>query len=228
MRSMTNVTRTLAIGAESETTDIKRGDIFYVEKHTTTGCEQSGGRPAIIVSNDKCNEHSPVVEVVYLTTAPKKKTLPTHVKVNSMPRPSTALCEQITSVAKMRLRDFCGSVTTTEIRQIDAALMVSLGIRDVVHDSRMEEPAVLDLTQHLAAFKAEYERQLTALTAERDIYKQLHSELMDELLGRASQAVMDKECLENVQGVAVVATTRQRGYGVRKTVRRGDRRRRVK
>lgn len=46
---------------------INRGDIFYVNPSETVGSEQRSGRPAIIVSNPLCNEHSPVVEVVYLT-----------------------------------------------------------------------------------------------------------------------------------------------------------------
>lgn len=50
--------------------EIKRGDIFYIAKGNanTTGSEQYPDRPAIIVSNDKCNEHSPCVEIVYMTT----------------------------------------------------------------------------------------------------------------------------------------------------------------
>mgnify|MGYP000672913211 CR=1 FL=1 len=54
---------------------INRGDIFYVNPSETVGSEQRSGRPAIIVSNPLCNEHSPVVEVVYLTCQYKK---PTH------------------------------------------------------------------------------------------------------------------------------------------------------
>lgn len=52
--------------------EIMRGDIFYVNRSETVGSEQRSGRPAIIVSNPVCNEHSPVVEVVYLTCQYKK------------------------------------------------------------------------------------------------------------------------------------------------------------
>ena len=60
--------------------DIKRGDIFYVNRSESVGSEQRSGRPAIIVSNPACNEHSPVVEVVYLTCQYKHR-LPTHVRM---------------------------------------------------------------------------------------------------------------------------------------------------
>ena len=44
--------------------EINRGDVFYVNRSETIGSEQRSGRPAIIVSNPECNEHSPVVEDV--------------------------------------------------------------------------------------------------------------------------------------------------------------------
>lgn len=48
---------------------MKRGEIYYIEStYRETGSEQRGGRPAVIVSNDKNNENSEVVEVVYMTT----------------------------------------------------------------------------------------------------------------------------------------------------------------
>ena len=73
---------------------MKRGEIYYIEStYRETGSEQRGGRPAVIVSNDKNNENSEVVEVVYMTTKPKND-LPTHVFIRSALSPSTVLCEQ--------------------------------------------------------------------------------------------------------------------------------------
>ena len=69
--------------------EINRGDVFYVNRSETIGSEQRSGRPAIIVSNPECNEHSPVVEVVYLTCQ-YKKPMPTHVRIESIGRRSTA------------------------------------------------------------------------------------------------------------------------------------------
>ena len=107
---------------------IKRGDVYYIESSNfAVGSEQRPGRPAVVVSNDKCNEHSSVVEVIYLTTQPKHD-LPTHVTIRSLSRESTALCEQITSVATERFGDFCGRITPQELQRIETAMMVSLGL----------------------------------------------------------------------------------------------------
>ena len=57
---------------------MKRGQIYYVRSnYREEGSEQRGGRPAVIVSNDKNNANSNTVEVVYMTTKPKTD-LPTH------------------------------------------------------------------------------------------------------------------------------------------------------
>jgi len=91
----------------------KRGEIYYIENSfATTGSEQRPGRPAVIVSNDNNNERSTTVEVVYLTTQPKTD-LPTHVLIRSLSRESTAICEQITTVAMERIGTFKGRVTFT-------------------------------------------------------------------------------------------------------------------
>lgn len=113
---------------------INRGDIFYIHREETVGSEQHSGRPAIIVSNAECNENSSVVEIVFLTCK-HKRPMPTHVKIESIGRRSTALCEQITSVDVCRLGDYKGHVTDEEMRQIDAALMCSLGLHPLTQQT---------------------------------------------------------------------------------------------
>ena len=104
-----------------------RGDIFWISEGRELGCEQIANRPGIIVSNDKNNQYSQTVEVVMLTRRPKNP-LPTHVRINSAKYPSTALCEQITTVAKERLTRFIGSITDREQERIDEALRVSIAV----------------------------------------------------------------------------------------------------
>ena len=82
--------------------DIKRGDCFWCDFEQGSGSEQVGRRPVIVISNDKCNEHSPTITVVPITSA-KKKELPTHAIVRVSGRTDVALCEQIFTVSKERL-----------------------------------------------------------------------------------------------------------------------------
>lgn len=104
--------------------DVRRGDIWFIDCKDSTGSEQHGVRPAVIVSNDVGNLHSPIVEVVWLTTA-KKKELPTHVSINGY---GTALCEQIHTVDKSRLLGFKRELSKKDILRINNALLISLGI----------------------------------------------------------------------------------------------------
>lgn len=111
---------------------IRRGDIYFVKDYkTNVGSEQCGGRPAVVVSNDRCNRHSPVVEVVFLTSRAKHP-LPTHVSISSAPQPSTALCEQVHSIDRSRFRgSLMGCVGKDTMNEIDRALLISLGLNDV-------------------------------------------------------------------------------------------------
>lgn len=108
--------------------DVKRGEIYYVSsKNDSIGSEQSGNRPAIIVSNDVGNAHSGIIEVVYLTTQPKKD-LPTHVDIYTTAKQSVALCEQIFTISKSRLVKYINQCTNTEMEEINSALMISLSL----------------------------------------------------------------------------------------------------
>lgn len=106
---------------------IARGDIFYISPVAVCGSEQRAGRPAVVVSNEKCNESSSVIEVVFLTTRDKTP-MPTHTPVTSAGRQSLALCEQITSVSIERIGDYIGHVTEEELRGINRALLISLDL----------------------------------------------------------------------------------------------------
>jgi mRNA interferase MazF len=106
---------------------MKRGDIYYIAHRNTVGSEMAKGRPAVIVSADALNDTAEVVEVVFLTTKPKKE-MPTHVGINSTRLPSTACCEQITTVSEALVGDYFGRCTDEEMADIDRALMASLDL----------------------------------------------------------------------------------------------------
>lgn len=105
--------------------DIKRGEMFYISRGGASynGSEQHADRPAVVVSNNKNNENSNVVEIVYMTTQPKTD-LPTHVTIRSTGKVSTVLCEQVYSVSTERVGTYIGECTDKEMENIDIALMM--------------------------------------------------------------------------------------------------------
>lgn len=147
---------------------MNRGEIWYVTKFPSDGCVQESGRPAIIVSNDTGNKFSSVVEVVYLTTKDKKP-MPTHVEITSSMLTSTALCEQIHSVSKELLTGYCGKCTEKEMKQIDNALAVSIGLNSKAAENEQN------------AEKESDESVILALQVELKVYKELFTQIFEKL-----------------------------------------------
>lgn len=106
---------------------IKRGDIYWYQYDGAYLSEQGGYRPCIIVSNEKANEHSPIVTAVPLTTAHKKR-LPTHALVRINGKMSLALCEQIYSISKDRIGDYIATCDAAEMEWVDNCLKIQLAL----------------------------------------------------------------------------------------------------
>ena len=113
----------------------KRGEIYFVDFGDNIGSfKQSGTRPAVVVSNNKANTHSPVVTVVPLTSKTRKTHLPTHVLIPTtagvgLNRTSLALAEQVETLDKDRLLDYKGEITSKKVMgQITTALQVQIGV----------------------------------------------------------------------------------------------------
>ena len=149
----------------------KRGEIYYVSpSYTETTTEIWSGRPAIIVSNNQNNKFSNNVMVVYLTTKPKGN-YPTNVPINATGNPSTALCDQVNTVAKERLGENYHVCSTKEMENVDAGLRAAFGFGIGVE-------AVLDGT----STGIRDDQELLRIQAERDVYKQLYQDLMQQTL----------------------------------------------
>lgn len=189
--ALRNVERT-----EKSMQQIRRGDIFYIEKYATVGSEQMAGRPALVVSNDKCNENTDTIEIVYLTTAPKKD-LPTHVTIRSTSRESTALCEQVTTVSVTKVKDYMCSASAKEMAQIELALLISLDLNmGALEATEAPQKAPEPTPQPVAEIYVgddderidELEKEVLKLKAQLDLYQDLYERLSDRFYGRASNA----------------------------------------
>lgn len=110
--------------------EVNRGDIFYATLSPVMGSEQGGFRPVLIIQNDVGNRHSPTVIVAPITAQMQKHRLPTHVplkqQVKGIKKNSLILLEQIRTIDKQRLNDKIGQVNQQTMREVDAALRVSL------------------------------------------------------------------------------------------------------
>ena len=108
--------------------EIHFGEIWFAETRSNKEHVQTGTRPYIIFSNEKCNEHSPIITAIPLTSNLTKKPLPTHCNIYSSNRSSIALCEQITTLNRTQLLDKIGECNEYEIRQLKICLMIQLNM----------------------------------------------------------------------------------------------------
>ena len=101
---------------------MKQGEIWYADLNPTTGNEQAGLRPVVIVSGNLLNQHLQIVIVVPLTTKIKKYKgnpilVPT--SANGLQNESEMLVFHIRSVSKDRLVRKLGNV---EVDQLDGTV----------------------------------------------------------------------------------------------------------
>lgn len=112
---------------------IYRGDIYLANLNPYKGSEQGGKRPVIIIQNDVGNHYSPTVIVTAVTSRFfKKRALPTHVPLDNaeLEKNSLALLEQIRTIDKSRLIRKIGRVPKEKMKEIGAAIHVSLDLGD--------------------------------------------------------------------------------------------------
>lgn len=110
---------------------IKRGEIYYADLSPVVGSEQGGVRPVLILQNDVGNKYSPTVIVTAITSQLGKAKLPTHVELSAdeynLPKNSVALLEQIRTLDKRRLQEHITTLTPTKMKEVNKALLISLG-----------------------------------------------------------------------------------------------------
>lgn len=165
--------------------EIKRGDIFYIGKTACVGSEQWGGRPGIVVSNEKNNINSETVEVVYCTTR-FKPVMPTHTIIKSTPHDSTVLCEQVTTVSVDRIGNYIGRCTEEEMRNIENCILISLGLAG--KNREIGNRTLASLAEGPMVGYAE----AAELRLERDTYRKMY-EMAIERLAKMAEKVMGVE-----------------------------------
>ncbi len=110
---------------------IKRSEIYYADLSPIKGSEQGGLRPVLVLQNDKGNQFSPTTIIAAITSRQNKTKLPTHVeiKIDSLPKDSIVLLEQIRTIDKIRLGDYVGALDKSSMGKVDHAIVISLGIK---------------------------------------------------------------------------------------------------
>lgn len=114
-----------------ENRQITRGEIYYADLSPVVGSEQGGLRPVLIIQNNIGNKYSPTVIVSAITSQLSKAKIPTHIELpareHNLPKDSVILLEQIRTIDKRRLNEKVSTLSPAKMRQVDKAILVSLG-----------------------------------------------------------------------------------------------------
>lgn len=111
--------------------DIKRGEIYWVNWEEGKDSEQAGIRPALIIQNDVGNRVSPTTIIASLTTAPNKPYpfLVEFTKEESgLEKGGAVDLASIMTIDKVRLNRKYGQLTSEKMLEIDEAIKISLGL----------------------------------------------------------------------------------------------------
>nr|2MF2_A Chain A, mRNA interferase MazF [Staphylococcus aureus]2MF2_B Chain B, mRNA interferase MazF [Staphylococcus aureus] len=116
---------------------IRRGDVYLADLSPVQGSEQGGVRPVVIIQNDTGNKYSPTVIVAAITGRINKAKIPTHVEIEKkkykLDKDSVILLEQIRTLDKKRLKEKLTYLSDDKMKEVDNALMISLGLNAVAH-----------------------------------------------------------------------------------------------
>lgn len=111
---------------------VRRGEIYWLALSASSGSEQAGRRPVLIIQNDLGNRFSPTTIVAAITSQPRPQRYPFHVpfmaRESGLRMDGTVLCEQLQTVDQRRLGGLAGTLTNGRMREVDEALHRSLGL----------------------------------------------------------------------------------------------------
>jgi len=106
---------------------MKRGDVWWVEFDPAVGSEIKKTRPAVIVSNDAANRNLSRVVVIPVTSNTERQ-YPGEALIKVGQQPSKAMADQIMAADKLRLKNRIGSLSKADVRAIEDAIKVHLGL----------------------------------------------------------------------------------------------------
>ena len=105
-----------------------RGDVWWVNFEPSIGGEARKIRPAVVVSNNFANRRMNRVQVVPITSK-IERLYRTEAYVALRGRQGKAAADQLSTVSKLRLKEFIARVSSAEMAAIERAILLQLDLQ---------------------------------------------------------------------------------------------------
>ncbi|AMV16183.1 TPA: type II toxin-antitoxin system PemK/MazF family toxin [Legionella pneumophila] len=100
---------------------MNRGDVYWVNLDPTTGSEINKLRPCVLVGATPINQARRTVVVVPLSSSATARP-PITITVSCLGKQVTAVCDQIRTIDKSRLKKVAGNLSDKDLNALDDGL----------------------------------------------------------------------------------------------------------
>lgn len=109
----------------SEQAISQKGEIYWVDMPYYSTTVISNIRPCVVLSNNQANKTSKTILVTPITRRLKRPELPCHVTLNDK---NMVKLEVIMPVEKEKITGYYGKLTEKQLREVNQAMLIELGI----------------------------------------------------------------------------------------------------
>lgn len=101
---------------------IRKWSLYWVNHDPVVGSEQSGIRPALVISNDMVNEILPIATILPVSSLKQdSRVFPTEVLLtpglSGLQKSSVVMIHQIRTVSKLRIGKKCGEIADENVKK---------------------------------------------------------------------------------------------------------------
>ena len=106
---------------------MKRGEVWWIEFDPALGTEIRKTRPALIISNNAANRNLARVVVIPITSNTDRQ-YPGEALITIEGKQGKAMIDQIMAADKMRLKTLLTTLSKTDIKAVEDAILTHLGM----------------------------------------------------------------------------------------------------